>query len=83
MDKDIISTITNKGNKKNIELCLFLKLNSSKKGCVIYRKVDNVVPEYYGAHYDINDLEHSKFDYNFTDEEKKELTIIVKELLEA
>ena len=82
MDKDIISVIDENGNTLEMEVCLFVTLDSSNRGCVIYKKVSDK-PEYFAAHYTNNNLEHSTLDYDFTDIEKEELNVIFKELVEV
>ena len=82
MNKDIISVIDENDNALEMEVCLFVTLDSSNRGCVIYKKLtDN--PEYFAAHYTDNNLEHSTLDYDFTDIEKEELSNIFAELVEV
>ena len=82
MEKDIISVICDDDSTEEMEVCLFVNLHSSNKGCMIYKKLA-IPPEYFAAHYTNNNLEHSTLDYDFTDDEKEELNVIFKELVEA
>ena len=82
MNKDIINVLDEDGNPLEMEVCLFITLSSSNRGCVIYKKLADI-PEYFAAHYTDNNLENSTLDYNFTDVEKEELNTIFKELVEV
>lgn len=82
MNRDIISVLDNEGNLLEVEVCLLVTLSPSNKKCIIYKKLTDE-PEYFAAHYTDDNLEHSTFDYDFTDIEKEKLNNIFEELVEV